>query len=118
MFSKTAAKTYWNFIRANHCGILNYPSTEKLPTIVLTCVEHDIVISPKIKQIFSVEGDGYCPTLKEFALRLVYVWKLSIQKNDIPTSLYREITSGPASLCMQCSRPLFSYFFLCLSNDE
>ncbi|XP_050536907.1 leucine-rich repeat-containing protein 28-like [Daktulosphaira vitifoliae] len=103
--------------QANCCGFLKHPLTEILPNIMLTCKSHDIVISPKIKQVLHVEGDAYCPTLKEFALRMVYVWKVSFQKNDIPISLNRQITSGPAALCMQCSRPLFNYFYICLSND-
>lgn len=102
--------------RAENCGTQLFTEAHTLPNITLTtCNDRvNLIISPKIKQLFSVRGWAYCPSLKEFALRMVHVWKIPFSKNHIPRHLYEQLLSGPAALCMQCSRPMFTYTYLCL----
>lgn len=86
-----------------------------LPNVMLTYDNHNLIISPKIKQVFSVrEKHAYFPSLKEFALRVLYVWKTPFPKDHMPKTLYEQLSSGPAASCMFCLRPLFTYSYICL----
>lgn len=79
---------------------------------------NNLIITPKIKQVFSVKGNAYCPSLKEFALRSLYVWKTSFFNDHIPKNLHEQLMLGPAASCMQCLRPLFTYSYICLFKNE
>ncbi|KAL4147930.1 hypothetical protein QTP88_002254 [Uroleucon formosanum] len=101
-------------IKAEHCGTQQFLEAHMLPNITLTCDGRNLIISPKIKEVFSVQGNSHCPTLKEFALRALYVWKTPFSKNSVPKHLYEQLLSGPAASCMQCLRPIFTFSYMCL----
>lgn len=102
------------FYRADNCGTQAFLEAYMLPNVTLTCADRDMIVSPKIKQVFSVRGDSHCPSLKEFALRSLYVWKTPFPKDHVPKMVYDQLQSGPAASCMQCLRPMFTYSFICL----
>ncbi|VVC34883.1 Hypothetical protein CINCED_3A019989 [Cinara cedri] len=106
-------------IKADNCGTQSFLEVHKLPNITLTCNDHKLIISPKIKQIFSVRGTAvHCPSLKEFALRVLYVWKTPFSQEHIPKHLHDQLLSGPVSSCMHCLRPMFTYSYICLIKHE
>lgn len=109
---------YHYIIRAEHCGTQQFLEAHMLPNITLTCDGRNLIISPKIKEVFSVQGNSHCPTLKEFALRALYVWKTPFSKNSVPKHLYEQLLSGPAASCMQCLRPIFTFSYMCLLQYE
>lgn len=100
--------------RAENCGTQTFQEAHILPNITLRCAGRDLIISPKIKQVFSVQGNAYLPSLKEFALRVLYVWKMPIREDYVPKNLYKQLLSGPAASCMHCMRPIFTYSYICL----
>ncbi|XP_060843514.1 leucine-rich repeat and death domain-containing protein 1-like [Rhopalosiphum padi] len=105
-------------IKAENCGTQQFLEAHMLPNITLTCNCRDLIISPKIKEVFSVRGNAHCPTLKEFALRALYVWKTPFSKDCVPRHLCEQLSSGPAASCMQCLRPMFTYSYVCLLQYE
>ncbi|CAH1714268.1 unnamed protein product [Aphis gossypii] len=106
--------TYFTVIRAENCGTQQFLEAHMLPNITLTCNSRNLIVSPKIKEVFCVQGNAHCPTLKEFALRALYVWKTPFYKDWVPKNLCEQLSSGPAASCMQCLRPLFTYTYICI----
>lgn len=103
------------FFRAKNCGTEQFPEARALPNVVLTCDGRNLIVSPKIKQVFSVrEKHVHFPSLKEFALRVLHVWKTPFLKDHVPKTLYEQLVSGPAASCMFCLRPMFTYSYMCL----
>ncbi|XP_027848888.2 leucine-rich repeat and IQ domain-containing protein 4-like isoform X2 [Aphis gossypii] len=101
-------------IKAENCGTQQFLEAHMLPNITLTCNSRNLIVSPKIKEVFCVQGNAHCPTLKEFALRALYVWKTPFYKDWVPKNLCEQLSSGPAASCMQCLRPLFTYTYICI----
>uniref|UniRef100_A0A2S2Q8K5 Leucine-rich repeat-containing protein 28 n=2 Tax=Sipha flava TaxID=143950 RepID=A0A2S2Q8K5_9HEMI len=102
------------YIRTDNCGTQKFLEAHMLPNVTLTYADRDMIVSPKIKQVFSVQWNAYCPSLKEFALRSLCVWKTPFSKDHVPKIVYEQLLSGPAASCMQCLRPMFTYSFICL----
>lgn len=104
--------------RADGCGTQRFLEIYRLPNVTLTCNDHNLIISPKIKQVFSVRENVHCPSLKEFSLRVLYVWKTPFFRDHIPKHLHDQLLAGPASSCMHCLRPMFTYSYICLIKHE
>lgn len=114
-------KILFTIFRAENCGTKTFLEAHMLPNIILMCNGHNLIIPSKVKQVFNVlgsvrHGHNSCPTLKEFALRVLYVWKMPFSKDHVPMNLYEQLLSGPAATCMQCLRPMFTYIYICLSR--
>ncbi|XP_050435959.1 leucine-rich repeat and death domain-containing protein 1-like [Adelges cooleyi] len=105
-------------INANYCGTEKFLEAQLLSNVILICAGRNLVVSPKIKNVINSQNYAYYPSLCEFALRSLYVWKTPFSKNDTPNSLYIQLKSGPAATCMQCLRPMFTYSYICLIFNE